>query len=252
VDETEIANIDYELATLPRWLGWWSVPLGLGLAVLVVIGDPTAFGDLVPQTALPYVATIAVFGFSSATLLCLVVRSIRQLRMVRKLHARATNISLLKLEPAQAFSTLTARTGIGIILFLLLGYAYRLVVDPVVVATTVNMVGYAVSALIAVIVFVMPVMGLRGRIEEEKQRALDETSDLLQVTSDGLHDMIRNRGYDDLKGMETAISALIRERELIQGISTWPWDPRTIRGFATTLLLPIFLWLATRLLERFV
>lgn len=172
--------------------------------------------------------------------------------MVRKIHARAKNINLLKLEPAQAFSTLTARTGIGIILFLVLGYVYRLVVDPLVIAPTVNIVGYAVYALFAVIVFIVPVMGLRDRIEEEKQRALDETSDLLQVTSDGLHDTIRSRGYDDLKGMETAISALIRERELIQSISTWPWNPRTIRGFATTLLLPIFLWLVTRLLERFV
>lgn len=66
VDDSEVANIDYELATLPRWLGWLAVPLGLGLAVLVVLGDPTAFGDLVPQTALPYVAAIAVFGFSAA------------------------------------------------------------------------------------------------------------------------------------------------------------------------------------------
>lgn len=47
-----------------------------------------------------------------------------------------------------------------------------------------------------------------------------------------------------------AIAALMRERELIKSVSTWPWDPRMIRGFASALLLPVFLWLITRLLER--
>jgi hypothetical protein len=42
----------------------------------------------------------------------------------------------------------------------------------------------------------------------------------------------------------------MRERTLIMGVPTWLWNPRTLRGFASTLLLPIFLWLVTRILER--
>ena len=49
----------------------------------------------------------------------------------------------------------------------------------------------------------------------------------------------------------TAITTLIRERELYARISTWPWDAGTIRGFASTLLLPIFLLLVAQLIERF-
>ena len=74
---------------------------------------------------------------------------------------------------------------------------------------------------------------------------------MLQLTSDRFHNRVENSDYDNLKGMETAIGTLIRERELFAKISTWPWDPGTFRGFASTLLLPIFLWLITRLLERF-
>jgi hypothetical protein len=103
---------------------------------------------------------------------------------------------------------------------------------------------------LAIAIFVLPVMGMRDHLEQEKQRVLDETSDLLQSTSASLHSKIGKRDYDDLGGMETAISAIIRERELLEKISTWPWDSKTIRGFASTLLLPIFLWLVTRLLER--
>jgi len=35
------------------------------------------------------------------------------------------------------------------------------------------------------------------------------------------------------------------ERERIAGASTWPWEAKTLRGFATTLLLPLLTWLVT-------
>lgn len=252
VDDAEFAQIDYELATLPRRLGWLHILIGIGLAVFLTISDPESFGELVPKTALPYVPVIVANGFAAAAFLCLVARSLRQLRMVRQLHARATNLNLLKLEPAHAFSTLTARSGIGAILLLILGYAYALVVNPSAFGTIGDLTGYAVTMLFAVIVFLVPVMGLRDRIEEEKQRALNETSDLLQSATDDLHTKASRRAYDEVGGIENTISALMRERDLLGKISTWPWDPRTIRGFVSTLLLPIFLWLVTRLLERFV
>jgi hypothetical protein len=232
VDDFEVARVDDELAKLPPRLGWLAVPLGLALAALTVFGDPAPFGEIVPRTALPYVGDFVITGFLSAAFFCVVIRSIRQLRMVGKLHTRATNINLLKLEPAHAFSTLTARTGIGIILLLI--FAYFL--DPAGFGTALD------------IFF----MGMRDHLEEEKQRVLNETSDLLQMTSTSFHSKINNRDFDELGGMETAISALIRERELLENIPTWPWDTRTIRGFVSALLLPIFLWFVTRLLERFV
>jgi hypothetical protein len=225
-----------------------AVPLGLALAALTVFGDPAPFGEIVPRTALPYVGDFVITGFLSAAFFCVVIRSIRQLRMVGKLHTRATNINLLKLEPAHAFSTLTARTGIGIILLLI--FAYFL--DPAGFGTALDIFLYVVTALLSIAVFVIPVMGMRDHLEEEKQRVLNETSDLLQMTSTSFHSKINNRDFDELGGMETAISALIRERELLENIPTWPWDTRTIRGFVSALLLPIFLWFVTRLLERFV
>ncbi|NIM92116.1 MAG: hypothetical protein GTO18_00155 [Anaerolineales bacterium] len=247
VDDTEFAIIDYELATLPRWLGWLAIPLGIAFAAATILGDPAPFGELVPLTALPYVGDIVITGFLVSTFFCLIIRSIRQLRMVHKIHAQATNINLLKLKPVHAFSALTARTGIGVLLVLIFAY----LLEPQPFGTGLDIITYVVTALLSIAVFVIPVIGMQGRLEEEKQRVLNETSDLLKITSASLHSKINDRNYDDLGGMETAISALIRERELLEKIPTWPWDPRTIRGFASALLLPIFLWLVTRLLESF-
>jgi hypothetical protein len=247
-DDSEIARIDYELATLPRMLGWVTIPLGFAFTALVVLGDPTPYGDISPRTALPYVADVLISGFMVCTFFCLLIRSVRQLRMVRRLHARATNINLLKLEPTHAFSALTARTGIGLILVLIFAY----ILDPTAtIGSTFDILAFAAILLLAIAIFVLPVLGIREQLEAEKQRVLDEASDRLHIATDSLHRKVDLRDYDGLGGTETAISALIRERELFEGISTWPWDPRTIRGFASTLLLPIFIWLTTRLLERF-
>jgi hypothetical protein len=167
--------------------------------------------------------------------------------MVRKLHAQATNINLLRLSPAHAFSVLTARTGMGLILILILGY----LLDPsAILGTGFDVSASVATAILAVAIFIVPVIGIRDHIEEEKERVLSETSDLLQSASDDLHIKVGRRAYDEFGGIEDSIGALIRERELFERIPTWPWNPATIRGFVSALLVPIFLWLVTRLLER--
>jgi hypothetical protein len=247
-DETELAQISYELASLPRGLGWLAIVIALfTLPSFFLSGQ--AFGDRGPYTILPYILAGFSALFFGATIFCLIIRSLRQLRMVHRLHAQATNISLLKLEPAHAFSGLTARTGVGIILLVILGFLR----DPTILSGSWFVVGgYIFLAAPAVIIFVVPVLGMRDRLAEEKKQTLDEASDLLQSTSDKLETKIRADDYTDLQGMETAIRALIRKREMVGKISTWPWNPGTVRGFASTLLLPILLWLITRLLGRFV
>lgn len=247
VDDAEIARIDHELATLPRWIGILAFPLGFGLAAALTFGDPTPYGEIIPHTALPYVGDITISGFMLATFICLVIRSVRQLRLVRRLHAQATNINLLKLEPAHAFSALTSRTGIGIIFVLV----FSLPLNPTPLDTTLDTSLTVMTLLLSIAVFVLPIIGIRNHLEEEKRRVLNETSDLLQATSDRLHDLVRGNDYQDINGTKEAVEALIRERELIGKTSTWPWNLSTLRGFASALLLPVVLWLVTRLLERF-
>jgi hypothetical protein len=245
VDDLKIAKIDYELATLPRRLGWLATILGYALSVITILGDPAPYGNLVPRTALPYIGDIAITGFMASTFFGLVIRSIRQLRMVARLHTQATNINLLELGPVHSFSGLTARTGAGIILVLIFSY----IADPFAESSTLDVLLYVATALLAIAVFILPVVGIQDRIEEEKDRLLKETSAAIQMASDRLHHKVRMDDYEGIAGTDAALAALIRERDLLQRISTWPWDPRTIRGFASALVLPIFLWLVTRLLE---
>jgi hypothetical protein len=247
VEDSAIAKINYELTTLPRWIGLVSIPIGFGIAAVTTLGDPAPYGDIIPQSALPYVGDILISGFMLSTFICLCIRSIRQLRLVRRLHMRATNINLLKLEPAHAFSKLTSRTGIGIIFVLI----FSLPLNPTLSGSLVDFSLALSTLLLAIVVFVFPIIGIRNHLEEEKHRVLNESSDLLQSTSDRLHELIRGNDYQDIAVTKNAMEALIHEREMISKISTWPWDLSTFRGFASALLFPIILWLVTRLLDKF-
>jgi hypothetical protein len=109
---------------------------------------------------------------------------------------------------------------------------------------------YAAIALLAVTVFAVPLEGMHGRLQDEKNRALRELTTLLRTASNRLHRDVLANEYEDMGRSKDAISALFLELERLEKTSTWPWDPSTIRGFASTLLLPIFLIQETRFLER--
>lgn len=244
--DSEIPRIEFRFSNLPQWLGWLAAPIGVLFGLAQILPGSNPFGDLVPRSSLPLVLDVIATMFLASTFFCLIFRSLRQLRMVRSLHRQALNINLLKLEPAHAFSILTSRTGMGVIFVMIFAY----LLQPSAFQSPFNLITVSAVNVIALAIFVVPIIGIRAQIEDEKQRAIDTTSDLIQSASDDLHSKVRRRDYEEFKGIEDTIAALIRERELLQSVPTWPWNPRTIRGFASALVLPIVLWLITRLLER--
>jgi hypothetical protein len=246
LDDAGMARLDRELGTLPRLWGWLSLPLGLIFAAASILGDPAPYGDLVPRTALPYIVDIIVTGFMAAAFFSVIIRSARQLRMIHRLHRMATGVDLLKLRPAHAFSSLTARTGIGLMLVLILGY----LMNPQSLGVPLQLLTYLVTAGVAIAVFAIPLMGMRDRLKEEKLRMLNQLSDVLKTATDALHVKVTGKDYRELKELQAGVEALMHERELYSKVPTWPWDPASLRGFASALLLPIVLWLITRLLER--
>ena len=246
VDDHRIAQIEYELANLPRWAGRFVILLGVGSILLELIGESDPYGSVIPQTVLPYIFDVVFSSFMSAIFFGLIIRSIRQLRMVRKLHAQATNIDLLNLDPAHAFSMLSSQTGIGIVMVLVFAF----IIDPTSNDTNTSAILNVVIMIIALGVFIFPIIGIKDDIEKEKKRVLAGINEILKTTMSNLHDRISEGNYRDVPAMEKGIHALIQERQLIEKISTWPWELRTFRSFASTLLLPIILIIISRLVEK--
>jgi hypothetical protein len=245
--DSEQGILEYRLTTLPRRLGWLAALFGLGIAVANLQAEPEAFGLVGSRTTMTalFLYPFTIFSFSTAV--ALAIQTVRQLRLVIELHRRATAINLFQLAPAHAFASLTARTGTGLVIFIL--FSALLESSNI---TQGNLIGLVLTGILAIFVFTVPLLGMRNRLKVEKARLLSETNGAIQVTISRIHGQVNSDEYAKIAGLNTALSSLIVERDLIEGISIWPWEPTTLRGFASTLLLPIFIWLVTRLLERLI
>lgn len=244
-DDDEITRIDKDLNYLPPWTNWFTLLWAIAGSALYVFGSPNTFGDIVPRSILPSIIVYIISVVTVIPFFSQMIRIVRQVGILQDLHQRASNINLLHLEPAHAFARLTAKTGGGLIVLMILGTIY----NPE-LAAGVNLPGTVIAVLFAVLIFIAPLIGLRSRLVKEKVQRLSEISEYLQVTFEQVHDKVNNHTDVDIPEANSTMSALIEERALIQKVSTWPWDTGTIRGFTSTLILPIVLWLITRMLER--
>jgi hypothetical protein len=91
---------------------------------------------------------------------------------------------------------------------------------------------------------------MRSRLRNEKARLIGEANAGIERTVGRIHDRVNTDRYDDISGLNTALSALVAERGLLREISTWPWEVSTLGGFVSSLVLPIVLLFVARLLAR--
>ena len=245
--DSELHVMKYRLTTLPRRLGWLAIIIGIGGGIASVQSDPETYGLDAARTLLPPIYQTVAQSFVIAAIVVLILQVIRQLGLVNELHQQASDIDLFQLAPVHAFAGLTARAGIGLFLFV----AFNTLLESSNITAAPIYVIVAVG-VVAIAVFVLPLLGMRNRLKAEKVRILSVTNEAMKMTISRIHGQINADDYKNIAGLNTAMSALVVERDIIGGISIWPWVASTLRGFATTLLLPIFLWLVTRLLDRLI
>ena len=245
--DSELHIQNYRLTTLPRRIGWVAILIGIGLGFASVQSDPEVYGLDVTSTLLPVIFQHVAQSFVIAVGAALIAQIIRQLRLVNNLHSRASKIDLFQLAPVHAFASLTARAGIGLVLIV----AFNTLLESANISAA-PLYAIVIVGSVAIAVFVLPLLGMRSRLKTEKARLLSATNEAIKVTIGRVHGQVNADDYEKIAGLNTAMNALVVERDIIEGISIWPWEPSTLRGFASTLLLPVFLWLVTRLLERLI
>lgn len=106
---------------------------------------------------------------------------------------------LFHLRPAHAFVTLTARAGSGVVGFLIVN-ALIWWVDGAGAPLSASV---TLSAL-AVLAFVLPLLGLRERLKAEKERALARVADGIKATLARLHEQVEAGRHDDVGVLDTA------------------------------------------------
>jgi hypothetical protein len=252
-DETHSPHLLYQLTTTPARGGFIASATGAAIGLLSLAGDPDGYGITPDSSTFTFLYTAALASFSFVFIAMFAYQTVRQLQLVNRLHRLASNVSLFELRPIYAFSSLTARTGIGILFFVYYGtlvISYANVGSP----TPMSPQDLAVFGLVLVLAgasFVMPLLGIHRRLSEEKERLLADVDQRMQIALQVIHHQVDARNFERMDDLNKALASLVTERELLHKTSTWPWRPETLRAFASAVALPVAIWLATALLARF-
>lgn len=253
LDDAEYRKLRYQFTTLPVRPAFIAASIGALYGVAFLWSSSPAdiekykFFSSVPATIFQ-VITLAL-GYASAGLV--IYHSIRQLRMVSRIYTTYARIDLFNLAPVHALSRLAARTAIAMAI---ISYAWAFINfenDSTQVSASSIFEVVTFSAVI-VLIFIWPLLGARRLLREAKARAKTAAQQQFKAAAAELHRRREAGDFSDMGGINEALDGLLKEQSVLDRISTWPWQPETIRGVATAILLPILIWFITRVLERFV
>jgi hypothetical protein len=248
VETAQLRRWNYELTVIPARPAILVLVIVYVLTYLSYVLDPVA-SDTVGYT-LPMLIVRGLWeGGVGGIVIILIYHSVRQLRLVSRIHARAREINLFEPAPLYAFSTLTSRTAIGLILLQMPSVFFLPSNESAVLITAAWLIPLA---LIALAIFVLPLRGMHNQIVAEKERLESAVGRRIAATIDDVHAAVDERRRDEADGLNKTLATLVVERDLVAKLPTWPWSAGTFWGFASAVLLPIGLWLVTRTLERLV
>ncbi len=192
----------------------------------------------------------AAFG---AVVLVVLYQAVRQLRLVSRIHEAATRVYLYRPEPAFAFSVLTARTAMAIALvFTVPTLVAALQVSSESNAILIYAPWVAVGVSAAVAIFILPLRGMQRRIRAEKRRLEDEAGRRVERVSEEISRRVDDGDFAGVAALQASLNVVIAQRDLVAHLPTLPWRAGTARGLLTAVVLPLVMFVVTRLVGRFV
>lgn len=234
----------YELLTLPAGRLW----------IALVVGALVAFGSVFfasPEALAPYGGTSLValaalgpavlFGYSMFPIV--LWQTVRQLRLVERLHREATAIDLYDTAPIYAFSRLTVQIGLA---FVFVGY-YSLTVNAnFQVGNPVSIAVVVATVVIGIACFIVPLWGIHGRLVAEKATLARAVNLRARAMQEELYRRVDAANLAGVKEVTDALGGIYATRDQIGRLPTWPWPPQVLRGFISAILLPVIVFLISR------
>lgn len=95
------------------------------------------------------------------------------------------------------------------------------------------------------LLFVVPLRGMHRRLVVLKSQRLAATDRRFEHAAERLHAEIDAADPVELQAVGATMSGLALERGRVEHISTWPWSAATLRGFLSSIALPVLIWAFT-------
>ena len=195
-------------------------------------------------------ASLAFNGFVLALTWCvtgtLIYHTIRQLRWVSRIYTEFTLVDPLRPGPLYRLSRVTASTALGLIAVIYLWFA----ADPKYFTNQIDLASAALMGSLALGAFLLPLLGIHRILGLEKEQMLHESADRLKTAIGELRRRVDQGRYAEMDDLNKAIDSLETERNMLNRVPTWPWQPEAPRTVLGGILLPLLLWAAQALLGR--
>ena len=247
-----LARLEYCLTTMPARNTLVVTVLGILLGIWVLAASMQ--GVALSPAALAFTSPVSIWFegavciFLNTAFVLFVYHTIHQLRTVNRIYTTSTRIDLFNLTPLYAFSLLSALTAGG---GLLLMYAW-VATEPDLADDKISLAAALTTGVVALLTFLWPLLGIHRMLATEKIQAHTEVGKRIKLCFDELHRRMDKNFPAEVDTPIKVMAALQQEQAYLDKLPTWPWQPETVRGLATAVLLPIALWIITRVLERIV
>jgi hypothetical protein len=255
LSEEEYAELRYRLTTAPARPMLLGTLAGFAWNIILGLVSPDAHTMMGYSTELASFVISFLFGFImwGATFV-FIYHTIHQLRLVSNIYAEHAKVNLFDLSPLYAFSSLSSKTAIGFLIMI----SMWLVTGPKVLFQSGGFVIDIIFSIVTIVTFMWPLLGIHGRLVQEKQRLLRESSQRQEATIAELHGLVdtgESKNIDELNAraqfLHVTMACLEIEQSKLTRVPTWPWQPATLRGFVSALLLPLVVFVLQYLLQRF-
>ena len=247
VSEPEFDEFQYRLSTMPSRT---TFIVGLIMMAALILSElqgnvPIRYAAL---EQLPVFAVVYhVIDKSTAFFVgVFVYHTVRQLRLINGIYSNHTRINLFELKPLYAFSKVTATTAVGLVLCV---YVW-MIINPDLLAGPLGLGGVAVFTILAVAVFVWPLLGAHRIMQMEKDKLLQDIDLQFQTVFSMFNQGFNKDDFSAIDRLNGMISSLEIQHRRIEAIPTWPWRPETIRSVLTAIGLPLVLMVVQFFIER--
>ena len=243
----EASRLRYELLNLPARATLVVTFIALPLTLAYYAADPV-------DSEIAGLSPVAVAGraiwesVAAGIFLVFLYHALRQLRSVSRIHARTQAIDLFRTGPLFAFSRLTARTGIALILLVTAAYAASAQTFDSGTAFALWLPWLVGLPALAIAAFVVPLEGSHRKIVAEKDRLRDGSESRVKGVLDEISRDVDDGDLSHLSALGPALGVLIQQRDIISKLPTWPWSPSTARGLVSAVTIPLLLFILQRLL----
>ncbi|MEX1246929.1 MAG: hypothetical protein WEA61_00480 [Anaerolineales bacterium] len=242
----QIQVLKYEFAILPagKTLGLTVVTVAASIGLAYI--SPTLFGTSVAINAgyVFYQSLGWVFSLFGAVIL--VYRLLHQIRRVSRIYELVNKVDLYNLGPIYSLSSFMGKASL-ILLFILYSNLFS---DPTNLGIAGFLQGSLAISIVALAGFVWPLLGINRRLVAEKAKLIQESGRQVRAAFERLNKEQESRNLANMGNTRQLLDAVIRKREYIQNIPTWPWQPGTFRGLLLGVVLPILIWLVQQVLLR--